>query len=229
MFVCTPEETAFREKIWTAMNQEWIEREAEIARWERDDPERYQRLMRKREYMRGFYKSNASNSAAAEAPWSHSATATAAAAAVATTTTAAAAAAAPGGERPSTVAPAAVEAVVRSVRDAVRSAVTHSKRTSKKINYDALEQYDLGGRGDSIPTNDAETVAFADAAGRPSQLAPSLFDFGDQPAPERRPPVAQSSIPAPTRVAKRVVRQQQHHQQQQQRAASATPQPTHQT
>jgi transcription initiation factor TFIIIB Brf1 subunit/transcription initiation factor TFIIB len=234
MFVCTPEETAFREKIWTAMNQEWIEREAEIARWERDDPERYQRLMRKREYMRGFYKSNASNSAAAEAPWSHSATATAAAAAaVATTTTAAAAAAAaaaaPGGERPSTVAPAAVEAVVRSVRDAVRSAVTHSKRTSKKINYDALEQYDLGGRGDSIPTNDAETVAVADAAGRPSQPAPSLFDFGDQPAPERRPPVAQSSIPAPTRVAKRVVRQQQHHQQQQQRAASATPQPTHQT
>ncbi|KAF6000381.1 transcription factor TFIIIB subunit brf1 [Cyanidiococcus yangmingshanensis] len=174
MFVCTPEETAFREKIWTAMNQEWIEREAEIARWERDDPERYQRLMRKREYMRGFYKST---SATVEANWSSAPTALTAGAVHTPVVTGAQRNATTTARAPSMA--AGVEPV-RSLRDAVRSAVTHSKRTSKKINYEALEQYDAAQMerhlvSGASPFNEDETV-------RPS-TEPSLFDFGD-PVPQ---------------------------------------------
>jgi transcription initiation factor TFIIIB Brf1 subunit/transcription initiation factor TFIIB len=195
MFVCTPEETAFREKIWTAMNQEWIEREAEIARWERDDPERYQRLMRKREYMRGFYKST---SATAEANWSTPSTALASGTThIALSGGPVGSVTAPTGAAHATTPATAIGPVVRSVRDAVRSAVTHSKRTSKKINYEALERYDAARVADRHLASEI-TSALTNEVPDPNYAEPSLFDFGDA-APQTQLPEASSTRPRQAR------------------------------
>ena len=153
-FVCSPEETRARERIWMAMNREWLEREAEIARWQVEEPLRYQKLMRKREYMRivsgraSGGSGNGSGSAANATP--------------AETTLSGIDAG--GGE------------TVRSVREAVQHAVSHSKRTSRKINYAALQRFDQ--RGQEQGSDNAERGRGEDGAEAPT----SLFDFGDAPA-----------------------------------------------
>eukprot|EP00166_Cyanidium_caldarium_P001184 ctg_1605.g367 len=157
-FVCSPEETRARERIWMAMNREWLEREAEIARWQVEEPLRYQKLMRKREYMRivsGRASGNGGGSAANATPAETTLPGTDVG----------------GGE------------TVRSVREAVQHAVSHSKRTSRKINYAALQRFDQ--RGQEQGSGNAESGPGDDGAEAPA----SLFDFGDAPpATDAAPP-----------------------------------------